>query len=157
MSSHFYTLKQGPPGVCSWTKLRLNWIEPQKIVEVGRGESKTVLLGPLGSGKSNVQVVKLPINAMTYYLIENRQSIGPDQNLPSHGVLIYYCDDRMAECRHGKSPIKLINAHPSVPELKGAPFTIEGKKSFTDEKHNISIKLTSQKGKSYKIFVSNND
>lgn len=156
MSCHFYKLDQGPPGVCAWTKLRLNWIEPSKIVEVRKGESKTLLLGPLCRANSEVQVIKLSINSTTYYLIENRQPIGSDKNLPSHGVLIYYCDDEIAECRHGKSPVKLINADPSIPQLKGAPFTCEEKSTFKDEKHNIFIKLIAQNGENFKIFVSNN-
>lgn len=99
--------------------------------------------------------VKLPIDSTTYYLIENRQPIGADKNLPSHGVLIYSCDDRIAECRHGNSPIKLVNANPSVPELKGAPFTLEGKSIYKDEKQDISVRLVAQKGDNYEMYVSN--
>lgn len=155
MSCHFYQLRQGPPGVCAWTKLRLGWIEPTKIVQVPRGASKTVHLGPLSNGESGVLAIRLPIDETTYYLIENRQPIGPDKNLPSHGVLISYCDDRIAECRHGKSPIKLVNADPSVPELKGAPFTLEGKNIYRDEKRGVSVRLLAKRGESYEIDVSN--
>jgi hypothetical protein len=155
MSCHFYKLRQGPPGVSAWTKLRLGWIEPGKIIQVSRGASKTVRLGPLSRGRSQVLAVRLPIDANTYYLIENRQPIGPDRNLPSHGVLIYYCDDRIAECRYGKSPIKLVDAHPSDPELKGAPFTLGGKNLYKDKKRDISIRLVAQRGDNYEIYVSN--
>jgi M6 family metalloprotease-like protein len=155
MSCHFYELRQGPPGVCAWTKLRLGWIEPGKIVQVSRGASKTVQLAPLSTGKSRVLGIRLPIDENTYYLVENRQPIGPDKNLPSHGVLISCCDDRIAECRHGKSPIKLVNADPSVPELRGAPFTLEGKNIYRDEKRGISIRLVAKRGDSYKIDASN--
>ncbi len=155
MSCHYYKLREGPPGVCAWTKLRFNWIEPQKIIEVPNGESKSVLLGPLGRGRAKAQVIKLPIDATTYYLIENRQPIGPDRNLPAYGLLIYYCDDTIAECRHGRSPIKLVNANPGISHLKGAPFTLEGKSTYENAKHGISIKLLDQKGEIYKISVSN--
>jgi M6 family metalloprotease-like protein len=157
MSCHFYELRQGPPGVCAWTKLRLGWIEPRKIVQVPGGSSKTVKLGPLSSGKSKVLAIRLPIDETTYYLIENRQPIGPDKNLPSHGVLIYYCDEGIAECRHGKSPLKVVNADPSVPELKGAPFTLKGKTIYKDEKRDISIRLVAKRGDNYEICVSNGE
>lgn len=157
MSCHFYKLRQGPPGVCAWTKLRLKWIEPRKIIDVPRGQSEELLLGPLGSKRSEVQVVRLPIDATTYCLIENRQPIGPDRNIPSHGVLISYCDDEVPECRHGRSPVKLVNADPSVPELKGAPFTIEGEKTYGDEKRGISVNLIAKRGSSYEISVSNGE
>jgi M6 family metalloprotease-like protein len=155
MSCHFYQLRQGPPGVCAWTKLRLGWIEPEKIIQVSRGTNKRVGLEPLSKGRSKVLAVRLPIDASTYYLIENRQPIGPDRNLPSHGILISYCDDRIAECRHGKSPIKVADADPSVPELKGAPFTLEGKNIYKDEKRDISIRLVAQRGDTYEVHVSN--
>jgi M6 family metalloprotease-like protein len=155
MSCHFCKFDQGPPGPCAWTRLRLGWIEPRKLVEVPRGESKTLVLGPLNSGKSEVQVVKLPIDASTYYLIENRQPVGADAHLPSHGVLISYCDDRVAECRHGKSPVTLANADPSTPELRGAPFTPAGKSTFQDRERGVSVKLLAQRGDACQIAVAN--
>lgn len=157
MSCHYVDLKQGPPGVCAWTKLRLNWIDTRKIVEVEKGKNKTIVLGPLSSGQSRVLAVKIPIDRWTYYLVENRQPIGPDRILPSHGVLVYYCDDRIAECRHGKSPVKLIDANPSVPQLKDASFTITGKPLFEDKKRNVSIKLMEQNGQNINIIVVNDD
>ena len=54
--------------MCAWSKLRLSWIETNKIIEVRKGENKTVLLGPLNSEKSQVHVIKLPITSTTYYL-----------------------------------------------------------------------------------------
>lgn len=157
MSCHLYERKQGPPGVCAWTKLRLNWISPEKIAEVQRGEEKTVLLGPLSSEKTKAKalVIKIPIDEATYYLVENRQPVSVDRNLPSHGLLIYYCDERIEECRHGQSPVKLMNANPSIPELRGAPFTPEGKSEYRDEERGISIKLTAKKDRAYKVHVSN--
>jgi M6 family metalloprotease-like protein len=157
MSCHYYDLKKGPPGVCGWTKLRLNWIGPNKVAEVPRGRRKTISLGPLSRGQSEVMIVKLPIDDNTYYLIENRQAIGPDRNLPSHGVLIYNCDDRIPECRQGKSPIKLVNANPTVPHLKGAPFDFKGKSVYTDQKQAISVKIVGKQGEKYRISVSNGE
>ena len=157
MSCHFYKFSQGPPGVCTWTKLRLSWIEPWKDNPGIQRSEQNSATGAFGQGEISSFAVKLPIDATTYYLIENRQPIGPDRNLPSHGVLIYYCDDSIAECRHGKSPIKLVDADPSVPELKGAPFTLAGKNMYKDEKRDISIRLVAQRGDNYEIYVSNGE
>ncbi len=156
MSCHYYDLQKGPPGLCAWTKLRLGWIDTKKIVEIGKGDSKTVSIGPLSSGKSKVHVIRVPITPSTYYLIENRQAIGPDKNIPAHGILIFYCDDAIAECRHGKSPVKLVDANPAFPQLKGAPFTVNGENEYEDEANNISIKILGQEGQNYKVRVSNN-
>lgn len=155
MSCHFYDLKQGPPGVCAWTKLRLGWIAPNRIVEIDRGTSKSLGIGPLSSGKSEVCAVKVPITSTTYYLIENRQPIGPDKNLPCHGVLVFFCDDEVAECRHGKSPVKLIDADPAIPQLRSAAFTVDGNNTFEDEVNHISIRILGQDGAKYRVVVSN--
>jgi len=155
MSCHFYDLKQGPPGVCAWTKMRLNWMPPRKVIDVPRGEDRTVTLGPLSEARSRLLAIRAPIDSSTYYLIENRQPVGPDRNLPSHGLLIYYCDDRISECRHGRSPVKLINADSAVPELKGAPFTAGGTTTFKDETSNVTVKIISHVGSGIKMYVSN--
>jgi len=155
MSCHMFIADQGPPGPCAWTKLRLGWIEPQKVLTVPRGKSSRVVLGPLGRETSEALVVKLPLDSATYYLVENRQPFGPDRNLPSHGVLISLCDDQVIECRRGQSPVKLMNANPSTPELRGAPFTLKGKKEFQDSKRRILVRVVGRKADACEIEVSN--
>jgi M6 family metalloprotease-like protein len=156
MSCHFYKLNLPPPGLSSWTKLRLNWIVPSKIAVVNPGETTTVLLGPLADETSDTLVIKIPLSPTTYYLIENRQSIGLDENLPGIGVLILYADDTVAECLGGQVPVKIIDADPSVPQLEGAAFDIgEGKRdTFIDEEHNITIKLLGKVDRSYEILIT---
>jgi hypothetical protein len=65
-----------------------------------------------------------------------------------------YSDDRIAECRHGKAPIKLIDADSSVPHLEGAAFDIGKRNSFQDETNRIRIDLKEKIGHSYRILVS---
>ncbi|MDH4136356.1 MAG: immune inhibitor A, partial [Anaerolineae bacterium] len=164
MSCHFYKLNLPPPGLSSWTKLRLNWIAPSlrqaqdtaKIAVVNPGETATVLLGPLADETSDTLVIKIPLSPTTYYLIENRQSIGVDENLPGSGVLILYADDTVAECLRGQAPVKIVDADPSVPQLEGAAFdSSEGKRdTFTDEEHNITIKLVEKTDHSYEILIT---
>jgi len=101
-------------------------------------------------------VIRIPLSPTTYYLIENRQGIGLDENLPDSGVLILYADDTVAECLRGQAPVKIVDADPSVPQLEGAAFDIgEGKRNtFTDEEHNITIKLRGKTGYSYEILIT---
>lgn len=79
MSCHFYKRELPPPGISSWTKIRLNWIGQSKIKVVKQGEKAKVILGPLENGSSEIIVVKIPISETTYYLIENRQPKGKEQ------------------------------------------------------------------------------
>jgi hypothetical protein len=156
MSCHYIERDEPPPGISSWTKMRLNWIDPSKIKTVIPGETAEVNLGPLEDGSSEILVVKIPLSATTYYLIENRQSIGFDKYAPGTGILIMYADDSVPECRHGKSPVKLMNANPETPYLKGAAFDMGKKENFVDEKNGLKISLTNKVGHSYKILISPN-
>jgi hypothetical protein len=156
MSCHFYKMNLPPPGLSSWTKLRLNWSASSKTALVNPGETATVLLGPLADGTSDTLVIGIPLSPATYYLVENRQSIGVDENLPGSGVLVLYADDTVAECRRGEAPVKVLDANSSVPQLEGAAFDIgQGQRdTFTDEERNITIKLLEKVGYSYEILIT---
>jgi len=154
MSCHYYKWDVPPPGISSWTKMRLNWMNISKIRVVKPGETKEILLGPLEDGASATLAIKIPLSETSYYLIENRQPIGFDKNLPGSGILIMYADDTVAECRHGKSPVKLINADPKIPHLEGAAFDIGKKEIFIDEKNRLKIQLIEKRGNAYKILIS---
>jgi len=153
LSCHYYKRDMPPPGISSWTRMRLNWIDPSRVKVVKPGEKTEILLGPLEDKSSETPVVKIPISETTYYLIENRQPIGFDKNLPGSGVLIMYADDSIPECRHGRAPVKLIDADPKVPYLEGAAFDMGKRDSFHDEKNGIHIKLLKKSGDTYKILI----
>jgi hypothetical protein len=154
MSCHFYKWELPPPGISSWTKLRMNWMDPSKVKVVKAIERTEVLLGPLEDGRAEVQAIKVPLSETTYYLIENRQPIGFDKNLPGSGILIMYADDQIPECRHGNAPVKLVNANPNITNLDGAAFDVGKKESFVDGKKGIKIRLVGKVGSSYKILIS---
>jgi len=153
MSCHFYKWGVAPPGISSWTRLRLGWIDPAKVKVVKPGQKAEVVLGPLEENSSETLVIKIPLSATTYYLIENRQPIGCDKCLPASGVLILYADDRIAECRQGRAPVKLMNADPSVPHLEGAAFDVGAKGVFRDKQNGIAIQLKDKTGGSYTIVI----
>jgi len=154
MSSHFYRRRIPPPGISSWTKLRLGWISESKIRVVDPGESREVVLGPLEVPSSETLVVRIPVTDTTYYLIENRQPIGFDRYLPGHGVLVMYANDTVNECRFGRSPVKLVNAQPDVPHLTGAAFNLGENERFDDPSRGIHIQLIEKHGSSYLMRVS---
>lgn len=154
MSCHYYKRDLPPPGICSWTKMRLNWIDQAKIKIIKPSQRTECILGPLEDGSSKILVIKIPISATTYYLIENRQPIGFDKNLPGSGILIIYADDNIAECRHGKAPAKLMNADTSVPHLDGAAFDIGRKEAFVDKRNKVKIQLQEKIKRSYRILIN---
>jgi len=154
MSCHYRERRMGPPGISSWTKMRLGWLDQLKIKLVQPGEESEIVLGPLEEGSSPVLAIKLPVSATTYYLVENRQPIGFDRNLPGSGVLVMYADDNIPECRHGKAPVKLVNADPSIAHLEGAAFDIGKTDFYEDEANRVRIRLKEKIRNSYRILVN---
>lgn len=153
MSCHYVKWESGPPGISSWTRLRLGWLDDHRVKVVGEGTSEEVLLTPLGSREDGIQVIRVPLSQTTYWLIENRQPRGFDANLPGSGVLIMKADDQVAECRHGKAPVKLIDADPSVPHLSGAAFDALRKRTFRDETAGIRVDILEKAGESFRVRV----
>jgi hypothetical protein len=155
MSCHFIKFGVPPPGICSWTKLRLGWIDPAQVKVITPSlAGEEVLLGPLEQESAKTLVIKIPITSSTYYLIENRQPIGYDRYIPGSGVLIMYADDNIAECRHNQAPVKLMNANSAVPNLDGAAFDIGKKVSFEDAKNKLRIELIEKIDNAYRIRIS---
>lgn len=154
MSCHFYKPKLPPPGISSWTKLRLGWLPPEKIKMVNPDTPVELLLGPLEDGASETLAIRIPLSPSRYLLIENRQPIDIyDSELPAQGVLIMKADDDIAECRNGKAPVRLIDADPGRDFFLGATFNLPGHSEYIDTENNIEIKLLEKIGKSYRISV----
>ena len=153
MSCHYYQWGVPPMGISSWTRIRLGWMDPSRIKVVKPGESLECTLSPLAGTSGDTAVIKIPLSDSTYYLLENRQPVGSDRNLPGSGVLIMYADDRIAECRRGESPVKLVNADPSAPHLEGAAFDVGKKSVFEDRKNRIRIAIKEKAGSDYRIRI----
>jgi hypothetical protein len=155
MSCHLIRRNLPPPGMSSWSKLRLGWIAPEKVRTAEPKQVTDVVLGPLEDGSAETLAVRIPLTDSTFYLVENRQPIGSfDPYLPGRGVLIMYGDDAIAECRNGQSPVKLMNADPSRPHLQGAAFDLPDRAVFTDPRNGIDIRLIEKIGDAYKIRIA---
>ncbi|OJX78328.1 hypothetical protein [Magnetospirillum sp. 64-120] len=154
MSSHYYKFNSPPTGISSWTRIRLGWMPEGKVVHVEPGQTRDIVLNPLEDGDGATLAVHIALPPPFYYLIENRQPMGFDAELPGHGVLIMKGDMRVRECRFGRSPIKLVNADPSQPSLKGAAFDMDKRTRFTDADNGVTIQLVEKRGASYLLRIS---
>jgi len=138
-----------PQGMTSFTKIRLGWIDEQKIATVGAGEVRRVLVSPLVNGEGTTLVVRLPIDESRYYLIENRQREGVDRHLPSDGVLIMKVDETISE---GHGPVRVVDAHPEVKYFGAAPF--KPGETFKDAERGITVTVLRQDGNEYWLHIS---
>lgn len=158
LSSHFPYNKELPPaGLSSWTKLRLNWIDADQIALVKVGETATVTLDPLTSKNATTLVIRIPVSDTTYYLVENRQAVSSDANLPTSGILVLYADDTVLECRQGKAPVRIMDANPAAPYMNDATYDLGKVDRYVDTKNNIAIILEGKDGLSYRIRVTTAD
>lgn len=151
LSCHHVERGKPPPGLLSWTKLKLGWLPSEKLKIVQPGETTRILLDPLEVKSSETLAIKIPVTKDTYYLIENRQPIGVDKYLTGHGVLIMFADDRVHRALDGKAPAKLVNANPDIPDLNGAAFDVGGNELYVDKENGIQIRLIKKVGLSYEI------
>jgi hypothetical protein len=124
-------------GVCSFTKIRLNWISAEQTVLAQPGETLYAFLSPLAK-KGDTLVVKIPLRGGDYYLIENRQSIGFDRILPDSGILILIVDPKKLV---GSGPARIMNADPDSPHFSHATFRLDqhDRNIFLDKKNDVTI------------------
>jgi len=137
MSEHFVKKGHPPPGISSFTKIRLGWIGTDKVFLVKPGETAMNFLSPLSQNGDKL-VVKIPLRYDRYYLIENRQPVGFDQNLPDSGVLVLKVNTRVEE---GSGTVKVMDADPDARHFIHATFRIDESKRnlYIDNDYNIAV------------------
>lgn len=120
MSRHFVERGQSPPGMSSFTRLRMGWIGDDQVVEVPPGESRAVTLRPMGGGQGTL-VIKIPGRSGTYYLLENRQRLPSDPVLPTNGLLVLHVDEAKED---GDGIVRVVDANPKVSDFGAATFGV---------------------------------
>lgn len=142
MSQHFVRRGEPPPGLSSFTKIRLGWIGKHQVRIVKPGETSYALLSPLSKGGERL-VVKIPLTDGTYYLVENRQPVGFDKSLPDSGILVLKVNPDAAE---GDGTVEVMSAGGSR-DFAHATYKLEmnnrnvfiGGSSGIFQKKNIAI------------------
>ncbi|PIP37065.1 MAG: hypothetical protein COX20_02660 [Desulfobacterales bacterium CG23_combo_of_CG06-09_8_20_14_all_52_9] len=152
MSSHLIQRDAPPPGLSSFTRIRLGWITEDQVILVKPGEEKQVTLVPLAKG-GNPLVVKIPLKGSLYYLLENRQLIGYDRLIPDAGLLILRVDP---EAMEGSGTVRIMDADPGSPRFAHATFLPDkGKRScFLDKQNNIAVIPIKMQGEDLEIRVT---
>ena len=77
-----------PAQFCAWSKTLLGWIEPKVV----NADEINITLDAVENSNFDT-VIKIPLAADEYFLLENRQKTGFDQYLPGDGLLIWHIDD----------------------------------------------------------------
>jgi hypothetical protein len=137
MSQHIAKQGAPPAGLSSFTKIRLGWIRPNQVQTVKPGETALAFLSPL-SKTGDKLVVKIPLKGGTYYLVENRQPVGFDKNLPASGLLILRVDPGAQE---GYGTVEVMTTDRKTHSLSRAALKLEenGRDIYIDSKNGVVI------------------
>lgn len=145
-----------PPGASpahmeAWSKIQLGFISGSKLAIANPGVTSSFTIDPTEVSSSNVHAVQIPLattsNPSQYYLLEVRALIGFDSALPATGVLITYVDETAIIGR-----VHVIDGHPSVPNLEGAPWTVG--QTYTDSQRGFTVTVTGKLGNAYQVTVN---
>lgn len=155
MSQHFVKQGDPPPGLSSFTKIRLGWIKAEQVRAAEPGGSASAFLAPLSKG-GNLLTVKIPLKDGTYYLVENRQPIGYDRVLPDSGLLVLKVEPDAME---GYGTVKVMMASSDVQGFANVPLRldVEKRNCFTDKDNNIAIIPLWKKGDAVGVLVTTPD
>jgi len=152
MSQHFINYFLPPPGISSFTKIRLGWISRPQVNFVMPGQTQFVSLSPL-SKNGDILAIKVPLSSGHYYLIENRQPVGFDEVLPDSGILILKVNPKAQE---GSGTVRVINANSDYPYFSQAAFRLDRRKSniFVDKKHDVCVIPLWSEGENQNVLVT---
>jgi hypothetical protein len=152
MSAHFVDKNGPPPGLSSFTKIRLGWISAGQVVRVLPGETREVLLSPLAE-KGKFLAVRIPLDGDQYYLVENRQPIGYDRVLPDSGILVVKVTPGAVE---GAGTARIMDADPSSPYFQHATYRPDqgSRRTFIDKAHGVAVVALGSDGKKRSVLVT---
>ena len=152
MTSHYIDIHKPPPGLSSFTRIRLGWISPDQVVLVRPGETRGAFLAPIARGGDSL-VVKIPLSRDNYYLVENRQPVGFDRVQPDSGVLIIKVDPWAQE---GAGTARIMNADPRSYNFAHATFRLdsEQRRLFVDRESGIAILPLWCRGENQGVLVT---
>lgn len=146
MSTHYVKADSPPPGISSFTKIRLGWISEDQVELVRPGVTRYVSLSPLEKDGETL-VIKIPVEAGQYYLLEHRQPVGYDKILPDSGLLILKVNPNAIE---GAGIVTVMDANPDALNFSEATFKLarNNRNLFYDRENDISVMpLWTEEGK----------
>jgi immune inhibitor A len=79
-----------PAHPCAWCKMHLGWIKPKILKEIPNPYEISAVMD------SDKDIYKLEVDGSDgeeYFLLENRQQKGFEQNLPASGLMIWHVDE----------------------------------------------------------------
>ena len=153
MSQHFLERGGLPPGLSSFTKIRLGWIAKEQVRFVKPGETAVAFLSPLSAGGETL-AVKIPLSWGNYYLVENRQPVGYDRALPDSGILVLKVNPAAAE---GYGTVKIMDASPASAHFRQATYRLDARGRDLFKEHDVTVVPLWKEGDRLGVLVTTPD
>ena len=155
MSAHYVKPNLPPPGISSFTRIRLGWISEKQVRLMEAGQTGYVSLSPLEK-MGDTLVVKIPLDGGRYYLVENRQPIGCDRILPDAGILVLKVEPWAEE---GSGTVRAMDANPGAPNFSEAAFRLDRdhRTRFLDQDNDIAVIPLWMDGDSVNVLVTDRE
>jgi M6 family metalloprotease-like protein len=141
----------------SWSKMLLGWIPPAKVTTFN-GIAFTTTIDRIEYSTTGYLALKIKTSTMptlTYYLVETRQKVGFDLNLPSsapdHGVLITKIDESQGS---GDGIVRLVDANPSTQSSWDGDAVWQVGQTYRDSLYEFSIYVQAWTGTGFTITAS---
>lgn len=143
-----------PPGLSSYERLELNWLQPKEL-----SYPLSVELQPLVNSNRACKIATERNNE--YFLLENRQLISWDSSLPGHGMLIWHIDynpniwDRnVVNQTASHQYVDIVEANNATSHNQDSGFTFPGSKGVTSFTSETSPALKSWSGQSIDVPIT---
>ncbi|MCI0486055.1 MAG: M6 family metalloprotease domain-containing protein [Blastocatellia bacterium] len=81
-----------PTHLCAWSKAHLGWLKPKNITD-----TNTIELMAIEDSAISYRLWTDGKSGQEYFLLENRQAQGFDEDLPGTGLLIWHIDDGQSD------------------------------------------------------------
>ncbi len=143
-------LGEQPAHMMGWCKTEMGWVNGSRLFEVAT--DVTTLIDPLELSTTGVHLLKIPVTADQYFLIEVRRQIGYDASLPDEGVIVTFINETL-ESGHGI--VQVIDSHPLTPSKDDGAFDIGVGEvdSYVSSVGQFSMIVEGEVGQAYNVSV----
>ena len=147
---------------CSWTKLKLEWIERRQMIDVKDKFQGTFIIDAIENRTAKLLLVRVNLSQTQAYYVEVRARLGVDAKLDRRmrmGVLILFVNGVLDPKEGG---VVVVDSHPNSyssntpwAELFDAPFSVGRNETVAliNREKNLSIIVLSKIGHSCKIML----
>jgi len=138
----------------SWSKIYLGWIPPERIRTFVSG-TLTETVERIEYSTVGYQALKILTSSSIYFLVETRQEVGYDFNLPAsapdHGVLITMINENRGS---GRGIVRLVDANPATQSVWDGDAVWQVGQTYANTEYGFSVSIQSWTGTAFVVSVN---